>query len=132
MPDKIVIHWVIVKEPNKFTKFDGRIYVLLESVGEPESNFLARFFGYRKAKVEPRLHGLDYTRALHEQIEKGIMPQLRSGQPVVGSLRKKGKPSRGSEDQEGSGQDGDGSESQRQRWEFHKLLPSDIHNKPER
>jgi len=29
MPDKVVIHWVIIKEPNKLTRFNGRIYVLL-------------------------------------------------------------------------------------------------------
>ena len=43
MPEKVLIHWVIIKEPNKFTKYDGRIYVLIESVGEPNSNFMARF-----------------------------------------------------------------------------------------
>jgi hypothetical protein len=31
MPKKVLIHWVIIKEPNKFTKYDGRIYVLLDS-----------------------------------------------------------------------------------------------------
>ena len=55
MPEKIVMHWVIVKEPNKFTKSEGRIFILLESAGEPKSHFLARFFGYRKEKIEPRL-----------------------------------------------------------------------------
>ena len=58
VPEKVLIHWVIIKEPNKYTKYDGRIFVLLESVGEPKSNFLARFFGYRKERVEPRLHGI--------------------------------------------------------------------------
>ena len=32
MPEKILIHWVIIKEPNKLTEFDGAIYILLESI----------------------------------------------------------------------------------------------------
>ena len=88
VPEKVLIHWVIIKEPNKYTKYDGRIFVLLESVGEPKSNFLARFFGYRKERVEPRLHGLKYNRELHEKLEKGVMPKQKRGQPVIGRLTK--------------------------------------------
>jgi hypothetical protein len=132
VPEKVLIHWVIIKEPNKYTKYDGRIYVLLESVGEPEANFLARFFGYRKEKVEPRLHGLKYSRGLHEKLEKGVMPKLKRGQPVIGKLTK--------ENRQGLRKNGDGmstkkaggSESQEQEWHFHELLPSEIHQKPER
>jgi hypothetical protein len=132
VPEKVLIHWVIIKEPNKFTKSKGRIYVLLESVGEPESNLFARFFGYRKEKIEPRLYGLEYSRGLHEQLQKGIMPRLKSGQPVVGRLAKgKGLPRLGFSVGKSSGK-GDGSESQNQEWHFHELLPSEIHRKPER
>lgn len=133
MPDKVLIHWVIIKEPNKFTEFDGRIYVLLESVEEPKSNFLARFFGYQKDRVEPRLYGLEYSRGLHEQIEKGIRPRLRNGQPVVGELTK-GKGGKGGKGK-GKGKlnykKGEGSESQEQEWHFHELLPSDFQRKPD-
>ena len=133
IPEKVLIHWVIIKEPNKFTKSKGRIFVLLESVDEPESHFLARFFGYRKEKIEPRLHGLKYSRPLHEQLEKGVMPRLRQGQPVAGKLKKgesdKGLGKKGEGKVKGKG---GGSESQEQDWEFHELRPSDIHVKPER
>jgi len=134
MADKVLIHWVIIKEPNKFTKSDGRIYVLLETAEEPESSFTARFFGYRRDKIEPRLHGLPYSRGLHEQIEKEIMPSLKSGRPVMGRLTKgklKRPPSLSFSSNKGEGE-GDGSESQEQEWHFHKLLPSEIHAKPER
>jgi len=57
------------------------------------------------------------------------MPRLRSGQPVLGKLTK--KPPQGNGKRKNYSQkDGDGSESQKQKWEFHELLPSDIHNKP--
>ena len=130
MPEKVLIHWVIIKEPNKFTKFAGRIYVLLESSEETEVNPFLKFFGYEKQeKIEPRLHGLSYSRELHEQIEKEIMPRLKNGQPVVGRLIKKDKQVRGDGTAEEG--EGDGSESQKQQWHFHKLRPSEIHRKPD-
>ena len=132
VPEKVLIHWVIIKEPNKYTKYDGRIYVLLESVGEPKSNFLARFFGYRKERVEPRLHGLKYNRALHENLKKGVMPKLKRGQPVMGELTKEGERGLGKKGNGKPAKKGGGSESQEQEWHFHELLPSEIHRKPER
>jgi hypothetical protein len=135
IPDKVLIHWVIIKEPNKFTKSDGRIFVLLETADESKSHFLARFFGYRKEKVEPRLYGLKYSRDLHEQLEKDVIPRLKRGQPVAGKLKRakkeqgKGVKKEGDSKVEGKG---DGSESQEQDWEFHELRPSEIHRKPER
>ena len=133
MPEKLLIHWVVIKEPNEHTKSKGRIYVMLETAGEPRAHFLAKFFGYRKAKIEPRLHGLKYSRALHEQLEKGVMPKLKSGQPVFGKLKKgKDKVGVGKNGDAKSKGKGDGSESQEQDWEFHELLPSEIHRKPER
>jgi hypothetical protein len=136
MPEKMIIHWVIIKEPNKFTKSDGRIYILLESAEETGNNFLARFFGYRKEKIEPRFHGLEYNRELHEQLEKGVIPKLKSGQPVAGKFLKKAGEKAGEKKGAGilsgkSDKKGNGSESQKQRWEFHELRPSDIHVKPE-
>jgi hypothetical protein len=132
MPEKVLIHWVIIKEPNKFTKFDGRIYFLLESVIEEESSFISRFFGYRHSRIEPRLYGLKYNRELHEQIENQIKPRLKSGRPVAGTLTKGEGKGKGKEGKiKGKGKGG-GSESQEQEWHFHELLPSEIHRKPER
>ena len=76
LPDKMAVHWVIIKEPNKLTKFNGRIYVLAESVRVSDSNFFGRFFGYKKEKVEPRLYGLKYSREIHAQLEKGVLSKL--------------------------------------------------------
>ena len=131
MPEKVLIHWVIIKEPNKHTRFDGRIYILLETAGEPKSNFLARFFGYQKERIEPRLHGLKYSRGLHEQLQKGVMPKLKGGTPVVGMFsKKKGEGPDKTGDGDTSRGKGGGSESQEQEWRFHLLLPSDFLRKP--
>jgi len=131
MPERVTVHWVIIKEPNKYTKSNGRIYVLLESIKEEESSLLARFFGYRKDKVEPRLYGLKYSRKLHEQIEKQIMPRLKKGQPVSGRWTK-GQNKNAKKSNFNIKIKGEGSESQEQEWHFHELLPSEIHRKPER
>ena len=131
MPDKILVHWIIIKEPNKFTKSKGRIYVLAESVVEEESSSIARFFGYRKSSIEPRLYGMKYSRGLHEQLQKGIMDKLKRGQPVAGKFLKQAKGGRKIGKRNGENK-GDGSESQEQEWHFHELLPSEIHRKPEK
>ena len=132
IPEKVLIHWVIIKEPNKFTKFDGKIYVLAQSTEEAEKNRLLRFFGYNKNKTEPRLYGLEYSRGLHEQLEKEIMFKLKRGQPVVGRLTKEKGSGEPKEGDGKSAEKGGGSESQEQGWYFHELLPSEIHRKPER
>ena len=134
IPEKVLMHWVIIKEPNKFTKFNGAIYVLIESVEETETSPALKFFGYKKKIVEPRLYELAYSRELHEHLQKNIMPKLKSGRPVFGRLTKEKKGSKmgfgpGKNPNKGKG---DGSESQEQEWHFHELLPSEIHRKPER
>tara|TARA_Y100000356_G_scaffold66331_1_gene54494 strand:+ start:18 stop:596 length:579 start_codon:yes stop_codon:yes gene_type:complete len=132
MPEKALLHWVIVKEPNKATEFDGKIYVLLESSEIPDYNFLARFFGYSKDRIEPRLYSLEYNRQLHEKLAKGVMKKLRQGQPVMGKFEKKEGQKLGKAGEKGQPKKkGQGSESQKQEWQFHELLPSEIHRKPE-
>ena len=130
MPEKVLIHWTIIKEPNKTIEFDGRIYILLESAKGDDDSFLARLFGYRKEKIEPRLFALEYSRSLHEKLE-GIKGRLTKGQPVLGELKKKkgDKKGIGSGKEKSKGNDGEGSESQEQDWEFHELQPSDLHIK---
>jgi hypothetical protein len=130
LPEKILIHWVIIKEPNKFIKFDGAIYILLESAEEDDRHAVLKFFGYKRNKIEPRLYGLSYDRGLHEKLEREIIPSLRKGYPVVGKLSKQ-KSGMGKNKGESEGK-GDGSESQEQEWHFHKLLPSEMQGKPER
>ena len=131
VPNKILIHWVIVKEPNKFEEFDGGIFILLETMEKPKANRVARFFGYGKNKMEPRLFGLKYSRELHEQLEK-VKGRLKQGQPVAGKLTKEGKNGSGKKGQGKQGEKkGGGSESQEQDWQFHELRPSDIHQKPD-
>ena len=128
IPEKISIHWVIIKEPNKILDYDGRIYVLIESADQ-NSNTILKFFGYKQTGIEPRLHEMDYNRKLHEQLQK-IQERLKNGQPVLGSLKpmEGGKGKKGNSDEKGK--NGGGSESQKQGWQFHELRPSDFLRKP--
>ena len=132
VPDKVLLHWVIIKEPNKATESKGRIYLLIESGKYSAPDPLAKFFGYKKENVEPRLYGIKYNRELHEHLEKEVMPKLKQGQPVLGKLTKKGEEGKGkiAGKDKGKKQDGEGSESQMQDWQFHELRPSDIQGKP--
>jgi len=127
MPDKVAIHWVIIKEPNKLKNFEGKIYILLESV-EDASGAFSNFFGYKRSKIEPRLFKMKYSRKLHEELAKRVIPRNKKGQPVAGKFLKgiEGKKSKG-----GHKKKGDGSESQEQEWHFHELLPSEVQGKPE-
>jgi hypothetical protein len=133
MPDKVLIHWVIVKEPNKAMKSKGSIYFLVESAEKKKDSWL-NVFTYNSSDPEPRLFALPYSRGLHEQIEKQMRQKLQRGQPVLGSLsetKKSGKGKAGTNEREDDKRGG-GSESQEQDWEFHKLRPSDFLRKPER
>ena len=132
VPDKVLLHWAVIKEPNKLTESKGRIYLLIESGKYSAPDPLAKFFGYKKENVEPRLYGIKYNRELHERLEKQIMPKLKQGQPVLGKLTKKGENGKGkiAGKDKGKNQDGEGSESQMQDWQFHELRPSDIQGKP--
>ncbi|MBC8409591.1 MAG: hypothetical protein H8E12_12840 [Rhodobacteraceae bacterium] len=135
IPEKVKVHWVVIKEPNELLGEEGQIYVLLESVKEEGGGFIEQVFGYKSSrKVEPRLYGLPYSRELHEQMES-IKKRLKQGQQVFGKLTdagektgKAGKKGKKGEGQQKKGKGG--SESQETDWQFHELLPSDFLQKP--
>ena len=88
------------------------------------------FFSYRKSSLEPRLFVVPYSRKLHEQVEKEMMPKLKAGQLVRGKFQKNNsKDGKGKEKGETGKGKGAGDESQKQDWIFHLLLPSQIHKK---
>lgn len=134
MPEKVLIHWVIVKEPNNFDGYDGNIYFLIESAEKQSNNIIVRFFGYKKDRIEPRLFELPYSRELHEQVENQMRKKMQSGQPVMGEFKKKDGKNGQKGKKGGDGKNtkkGGGSESQAQQWEFHELRPSDFLEKPQ-
>ncbi len=132
MPQKVLVHWVIIKEPNKLTESKGSIHMLVESIEDAKGNMISKFFGYRTDKIEPRLFELKYNRELHEKLQ-ALKQRLKQGQPVAGKFKKEARKGKvNGEKGKKSDKNGEGSESQDQRWEFHELLPSEIQGKPER
>ena len=139
MPEIVTIVAANIKEPNKSLNQKGAIYLTLDSV---KSNYDDKFFKilkYESDKNEPRIFRLPYSRNLHEQLNKEVVPKLRKGQKVTGKLSKgknkggkEGKPGgKGKEGQAGdkSNQNGGGSESLEQEYQFYNLQPSEIQPK---
>ena len=91
MPEKTLLHWVVIKEPNKLTGDKGGIYVLGESVYK-EDRGVVNMFNYKIKGIKPRLFEFPYSRKLHEQLEKGVMAKLKKGQPVQGKFKENNFP----------------------------------------
>ena len=126
MAEKVMIHWVIVREPAKLTDNPGAIYLLVESPRK-EQGWVKDVFGYKSDVKRPRLFGLPYSRELHEHLAKNVIPSLKQGQPVYGSFEKKNK--NGRSEQGDKNKKSHGGESQEQEWVFHLLRPSDFLHK---
>lgn len=92
MPDKFLIHWVIVHEENKQTGNPGTIFLWVTPLVKPVSGIL----DYESN--EPRTYKVPYDRKLHELMED-IIKRLKNGEIVVGT--KKGK--KGSKKGQGNG-----------------------------
>tara|TARA_Y100000310_G_C20489432_1_gene718456 strand:+ start:90 stop:665 length:576 start_codon:yes stop_codon:yes gene_type:complete len=129
MPEIVRVHWVVIKEPNKHTGYEGAIYFLVESV-QDETSLMLKLFGYKKSHNEPRLFGLPYDRDMHENLVQNMIPKLKSGQSVVGKLTKEKAGNLQRSNDNKTEDEGDGSESQEQEWHFHELQPSDFLEKP--
>jgi hypothetical protein len=132
-PEDVAIVAVQIKEPNRFSKTQGGIYLLLDSIKSKYDSKFLNMFGYTNDKKEPRLFRYPYSRELHEQLEKEVIPALKDGQVVRGKL-KKGKPGEGKGKGKGDpngkgdkeGYDGSNSEG---LYEFHKLIPGEVNPK---
>lgn len=149
-PNKFMIKWVVVNEPDKSKGEEGDIFIwtarppadLLKDGDIEDPNFLY----YTGASHEPRAYRLPYSKELHKTMQKA-QEALKKGQPVMVD-----KTSAGQKGQEGNGKKGDGKEGQgkagpkgkdgnkgealgswnfskKQRWEVHKLPPPKLPRK---
>ena len=133
LPQKFIVHWIVIEEPDKKTKEKGAIYVWATSLGEDGTvaspqwrRFFVTLFPDHFSK--PRSHVVPYSKKRHEESE-GVLVQIRSGKIVIGEKGAKGKGD--GEDGEGDGGRGDGSEkgneggsfSQSDDLTFHELPP---------
>ncbi len=146
LPEIVTIRAVVVQEPRLQNL--GGIYLLLQHPITKYENILFKVFGYTSEQSEPRLYKLPYTRGLHEQMQKDVIPRLQKGQSVTGKIGKrkgnnmdegdgeesedgKGKGKKGSGKGHGKAHQGAGSESLEQEYMFYKLEPSYFQRKEE-
>jgi len=107
VPKIVSIRHVVIKEPNEQLKFNGSIYLLLETLPSKYDSLIMNVFAYKTDRSEPRLFRLPYSRELHEELQKNVMPSNAKGQIVTGKLGKKGK-GNGNGDKNGNGKEGAG------------------------
>jgi len=131
MPEVVTIIFAEVKEPNKALGNKGAIYLTLDSVKSKYDNKFFQMFGYESNKNEPRMFRLPYSRNLHEQLAKNVIPKLQKGQKVQGKLSKDGKSKGRKGDKSGDNKDGGGSDSLEQEYMFYNLTPGEIQQKEE-
>jgi len=106
LPSVVTIRSVVVKEPDQQRNFKGSIYFLLDMPPTKYDTWLLSIFGHKTENIEPRLFKLPYSRPLHEQMEKNVIPKLMKGQVVQGKLGKGSQNGKGNGEGEGDG-DGD-------------------------
>lgn len=133
MPETVTIIAAEIKEPNINLNNKGAIYLTLDSVKSKYDDKFFKMLKYESDKNEPRIFRIPYSRNLHEQLNKIVIPKLRQGQKVTGKLKKGQDKSGGQGKQGNSGgtknQNGGGSESLEQEYKFYNLQPSEIQPK---
>lgn len=87
-PDKFVLLWAEIREPDRSISDPGAIYVWLLPYGE-NSDSSKGPFDYQPSQNEPRAYKMPYTRRFHEMLEqaKGLIKQ---GKRVVVERGKSG------------------------------------------
>jgi hypothetical protein len=105
MPNKFMVQWVYVLEPDSARDINGGIFLWVTDLENAPRDFTLNLFGYTPDKNEPRSIRIPYSREMHEKMQ-GIQKMLRDGQKVVGQKRGDGK-GKGKGDGKG---DGDGDE----------------------
>lgn len=124
LPQKFILFWNEVSEPDPKTGSAGEIYVLIRN-----------FEGDNK---EPRLYKVEYSRKFHEQLEAANKAARRGGGPIVFERNNQNQGSgdgseSGGEGREGEGQgqndnSGSGSDSQGE-FKFYRLPPAKVPEK---
>lgn len=106
-PDKALLLWGEVREPDQKTGDPGAIYLWLQSFDEKDYQ-TQRAFGYKADVGEPRAYKFPYSRKLHERLHEAA-EMIKAGKQVVMDKTGKGD---GKEGEGDSGKEGDGTDSE--------------------
>jgi hypothetical protein len=82
LPEKFLVHWVLVEEPNDTLDEEGGIYLWVNDISEEDEEESWEFFQYNRGS-EPRAYKLPYSIDRHEMILK-MKERLLAGLPIIG------------------------------------------------
>lgn len=136
LPEKFIVHWIIVKEPPKKTSEEGAIYVWATSLSQKQNNNKDKWWerlllSFEPSDLtEPRSYRLPYSKELHENANDAL-GRIMKGERVGGSNN--GRKGDGEGDGEGKGdgegEGGGGSFSHSDDVSFHDLPPPHVPDK---
>ena len=113
LPDKSLLLWAAVREPEPKAEDPGAIYLLLRPLAEKEKSGMV-LLDYAEPKGEPRLYKMPYSRKMHEAMQSAE-GMIRDGKPVVLDMTGgaqgagNGRPGQGRPGGPGGGPGGEGS-----------------------
>jgi len=113
LPEKFLVHWIVIDEPDKKTGDKGSVYVWLKPLSETKEHhdtwedYLLSFYD---GESRPRSYRVPYSRDLHEKAQRAI--EMIMGGAQVGGLN-----GEGGEEGEGKGEKGEGKEKGRGKGE---------------
>jgi len=115
LPEKFLVHWIVIKEPDKVTKDDGHIYIwstnLSGEIKKEDGGWQQYLLSFGVQDLtEPRAYRMPYTREAHER-SNGALTKLKNGELVMGRNNGKKGNSKGKGKGKGNGKgDGKGKE----------------------
>tara|TARA_Y100001951_G_C11283093_1_gene266726 strand:+ start:676 stop:1281 length:606 start_codon:yes stop_codon:yes gene_type:complete len=136
LPDKFVVYWLVIEEPDKQTGNKGSVYIWVQPLSKAKNtsetweDYLLSFYN---GQSKPRAHQMSYSKDLHERAQEAI-EMIRRGQRVGGlsGNGKKGEGKKGEGKGQGNNQDGGsggGSLTRNGGIIFHQLPPTRLPDK---
>jgi hypothetical protein len=139
LPEKFLVHWLIIEEPDKRTGNKGSIYAWLKPLSKTEKSYDTwgdYLLSFYDGESRPRAYRLDYSRDLHEKAQRAIellmggarVGGLNAGKEGEGKGKGKGK-AKGQGKGGGAANEGGGSLTRNGGIMFHQLPPPRLPDK---
>lgn len=89
IPDRVIVHWLLVKEPSKLGNDSGGVYILateIDSKNEAKKSEISKWltpFISKQRPIEPRVYRLPYSKELHKKAGEA-MRLIKANKSVIG------------------------------------------------
>tara|TARA_Y100000034_G_scaffold126383_1_gene177520 strand:+ start:2885 stop:3490 length:606 start_codon:yes stop_codon:yes gene_type:complete len=84
LPDRFLVHWILVKEPNDSLNDDGGVYLWVNDISETETEEESTWEFFKdNDDSKPRVYHLPYSIERHEMGIK-MKERLLAGFPIIG------------------------------------------------